>query len=254
MRVAGEVIVRVFELCSAIVRPGVSTGEVDAKVEELIRSNGDRPSFKGYCGFPASICASINEEVVHGIPGDRVVREGDLLCVDVGVIHQGWHADAARTYAVGSISAERDALAEATAAGLNAGIAAVQVGHRLSHIAQAVEAEGRRHGFGVVEQYVGHGIGTALHEEPQVPNCMTPALRRNDMVLRTGLVLAIEPMFNLGTADTRTKSDGWTVVTADGKCSAHFEDTVALTDNGPEVLTRKDAHERIWIGSARSSS
>lgn len=254
MRAAGEVIVRIFELCERIVKPGVSTGEVDAQVDTLIRDSGNRASFKGYMGYPASICASVNEEVVHGIPSERVLRDGDLLTVDVGVIHQGWHADAARSYAVGAINAERTELAQATADGLDAGIKACQVGHRLSHIARAVEAEGRRHQFGVVEQYVGHGIGTALHEEPQVPNLVTPSLLRNDMVLRPGLVIAIEPMFNLGTAETRTKSDGWTVVTKDGRCSAHFEDTVAITDDGPEVLTRRSAKDRIWNVTPRSTS
>jgi methionyl aminopeptidase len=245
MRTAGQVIVEIFEVLEGLVRPGISTGEIDERVEDIIRRGGNRPSFKGYHGFPASICASINEEVVHGIPGDRILHEGDLLTVDVGVIHKGYHADAARSYAVGGVNADVDRLAAATADALDSGLAACRAGNLLSDIARAVESHGRRNNYGVVEEYVGHGIGTQLHEDPRVPNYVSPDLLRRDLVLKPGLVLAIEPMFNLGTARTRTLTDGWTVVTEDGRCSAHFEDTVAITDAGPEVLTRANGRN-IW--------
>jgi len=238
MLAAGQVIAKVFDLLEEIVRPGVTTREVDARVEELIRGEGGIPSFKGYHGFPASICASVNEEVVHGIPSERTLEEGDLFSVDVGVILKGYHADAARSYAVGEVSEEVRRLMETTRRALDAGIEATRAGNRLSDIARAVETLGREGRFGIVENYVGHGIGTELHEEPQVPNFVSPALLRRDLVLRPGLVLALEPMFNLGTKETRTLEDGWTVVTADGRCSAHFEDTVAITKEGPRILTR----------------
>lgn len=238
MRAAGQVITRVFDLVREILRPGLSTGEIDARAEELIRAEGGVPSFKGYHGFPGSICASINEEVVHGIPGDRVLEEGDLFTVDVGVILKGYHADAARSFRVRGVPDEVASLSEATWNALEAAIETTRPGNRLSDIARAVETLGRRGGYGVVEQYVGHGIGTNLHEDPQVPNYVSPQLLKQDLELRAGLVIAIEPMLNLGTKETRTLEDGWTVVTADGRCSAHFEDTVAITEDGPQVLTR----------------
>jgi methionyl aminopeptidase len=250
MRRAGEVIVRVFEHLARQLSPGATTADVDREVEALIRGAGGIPSFKGYCGFPSSICASINEEVVHGIPGPRALRDGDLFTVDVGVIMDGYHADAARTFAVGSVDDSRASLADATARALDAGIEQCRPGLRLSDVAAAIEAVGRSSSYGIVEDYVGHGIGTQLHEAPQVPNFVSRRLRENDLVLKAGLVLALEPMFNLGTARTRTLADGWTVVTADGKCSAHFEDTVAITTDGPVVLTRA-AGDRgsIWLGA-----
>lgn len=249
MRTAGKVIIRIFELIFEVLRPGIRTADLDRKVEELIRSEGNRPSFKGYHGFPASICTSVNEEVVHGIPGDRVLDEGDLLTVDVGVIHHGFHADAARSYAVGGVSPEVDRLASATAQALDSGLGACKAGNRLSDIARAVEMLGRRNSYGIVEDYVGHGIGSQLHEDPRVPNYVSPGLLKNDLILKPGLVLAIEPMFNLGTARTRTLEDGWTVVTEDGMCSAHFEDTVAITVDGPEILTRPESTPgNIWRG------
>lgn len=252
MRQAGQVIVKVFELVGSMVRPGITTGEIDARVEELIRGEGGKPSFKGYHGFPGSICASVNDEIVHGIPGDRMLNEGDLFTIDVGVIIRGYHGDAARSFPVGDISDDVARLAESTANALNNGIQACCAGNRLSDIARAVETEGRDHGYGVVEQYVGHGIGTRLHEDPQVPNYVSDGLLKSDLVLKAGLVLAIEPMFNLGTQDTRTLEDEWTVVTADGKCSAHFEDTVAITESGPEIMTRPTGEQdlEIWKRSA----
>jgi len=252
MRTAGQVIAKVFDLVGDLVRPGITTGQIDAKVEELIRSEGGKPSFKGYHGFPGSICASINEEIVHGIPSDRVLVEGDLLTVDVGVIMRGYHGDAARSFAVEGVTEEVSRLAGVTAQALDDAIGACLPKNRLSDIARAVEGRGKQSGYGVVEQYVGHGIGTQLHEEPQVPNYVSDELLRRDLVLKSGLVIAIEPMFNLGSATTKTLADEWTVVTADGKCSAHFEDTVAITDNGPEILTRPAGAQgfRLWPGAA----
>ena len=252
MRSAGQVIAKVFELVGDLVRPGITTGEIDAKVEEFIRSEGGKPSFKGYHGFPGSICASVNDEIVHGIPGDRELTDGDLFTIDVGVIIRGYHADAARSFPVGVILKDVARLAEVTANALNDGIRACCPGNRLSDIARAVEARGRGDGFGIVEQYVRHGIGTALHEDPQVPNYVSDSLLKSDLVLKSGLVIAIEPMFNLGSRDTRTLDDEWTVVTKDGKCSAHFEDTVAITDDGPEIMTRPADRQdlRIWSLSA----
>ncbi|MAG57557.1 MAG: type I methionyl aminopeptidase [Planctomycetes bacterium] len=251
MRAAGRIIIQVFDLVGELVRPGITTGEIDARVEELIRSEGGKPSFKGYHGFPGSICASVNDEVVHGIPSDRVLKEGDLFTIDVGVIVRGYHGDAARSFAVGGVPDEVARLAEVTAQALNDAIGNCRPTKRLTDIALAVETQGRDHGYGVVEQYVGHGIGTQLHEEPQVPNYVSDELKKRDLVLKAGLVIAIEPMFNLGTAATKTLEDDWTVVTADGCCSAHFEDTIAITADGPEILTRPEAQldHRIWTGS-----
>lgn len=254
MRSAGQVIAEIFDMLASWLRPGLTTHEVDQKVEGMIREAKGKPSFKGYCGFPASICASVNEQVVHGIPGALRLKEGDLFTVDVGVIMQGYHADAARSYAIGSVGPEVAKLADATARALNAGIQACRVGQRLSDVARAIETVGRDAGFGIVEHYVGHGIGTALHEPPQVPNFVSRQILEDDLVLREGLVIAIEPMFNLGTEKTRELSDGWTVVTADGKCSAHFEDTVVISENGPEVITRPSGREiAIWLGPVGTS-
>ena len=243
MQRSGAVVAQVFDLVREMVRPGVTTAEIDAAVEGLIRGEGGRPSFKGYHGFPASICASLNEEVVHGIPSDRRLKEGDLFSIDVGVVSKGYHADAARSFRVGEVSPQVAELARVTSAALEAAIGECRPGRRLSDIARAVESLGRQHRYGIVEQFVGHGIGSKLHEEPQVPNYVSPSLK--DMVLREGLVIAIEPMFNLGTKDTLTLDDKWTVVTADGSCSAHFEDTVAITADGPVILTR-GAGAALW--------
>ena len=238
MRRAGEVVCRVFSFCSGFVRPGITTLEVDQRVESLIAACGAVPAFKGLYGFPASICASINEEVIHGIPRGRILNEGDLLTVDVGVIWDGYHADAARTFAVGEVSGAARALMEATAESLDRGIEQCRPGRRLSDIAYVIESVARNRGYRIVEGYVGHGIGISLHEEPQVPNSVSPALLLQDLVLRPGLVIAIEPMLQEGCGELRTLKDGWTVVTGDSKLAAHFEDTVAITERGPVVLTR----------------
>lgn len=253
MRSAGRINALVFEMVAENLRPGVTTLELDRKAEELIRKEGAKPSFKGYHGFPGSICASVNEEIVHGIPSERVLEEGDLFTIDVGVHLKGYHGDAARSFPVGKVSDEVASLARATAKGLQAGIDAALVGGRISDIATAVEAEGRSGGLGIIEEYVGHGIGTKLHEEPQVPNFVGHRLlrdARSNPTLRAGMVLAIEPMFALGTHETRTLADDWTVVTADGTVSAHFEDTVAITDEGPQIMTRIEDRgiEGLWLG------
>ena len=255
MRDAGRINAMVFQLVGEILRPGITTGEIDARAEALIRGEGAKPSFKGYRGFKGSICASLNEEIVHGVPGDRVLEEGDLLTVDVGVHLKGYHADAARSFPVGEVAPEVERLALATAASLEAGIQAARVGNRISDIATAVEAVGRDGGFGIIEEYVGHGIGTQLHEEPQVPNFVSDRLlnsNSDNVVLKSGLVLAIEPMFTNGTIQTETLSDRWTVVTADRSCSAHFEDTVAITEDGPVILTRPEDRQDIALWPTRS--
>ncbi len=217
------------------VRPGVSTLDLDRIAETFIRDNGGEPAFKGYRGFPASICASINEEVVHGIPSvKRILREGDIVSLDIGVRRRGWFGDAARTFAVGEISPLARGLLEATEAALKKGIDRARAGGRVSDISAAIEQEVKRNGFSVVRALVGHGIGRELHEEPQIPNYGRPG---EGARLEEGMTLAIEPMVNVGTSDVVTLADQWTVVTADRKLSAHFEHTIAIGARGPEVLS-----------------
>jgi methionyl aminopeptidase len=236
MRRAGRITAQAREVVAAAVRPGITTGELDAIAEESIRSEGAVPSFKGYRGFPASICASVNQELVHGIPGPRVLREGDLFTADVGAIWEGFHGDSAVTVFVGdSPPGDVEKLMRVTEESLESGIGRAVPGGRLSDISHAVQQVVEGAGFSVVREYVGHGIGRALHEDPQVPNYGIPG---RGPELRPGLVLAIEPMVNAGGWETRQLDDGWTVVTADGSLCAHFEHTVAVTEDGPEVLTR----------------
>jgi len=225
------------ELRRELVRPGVSTKELDENIEEMIRSRGNVPSFKGYHGFPASSCISVNEQVVHGIPGDRVIEDGDIVGIDIGLIKDGWHSDSAETFMVGSVKSEAVELCETTLAALMDGIAEAKPGNRLSAIGKAIERRAREKGYGVVEELVGHGIGRELHEDPQVPNyeCYTMPNPK----LEVGMVLALEPMFNLGTKRVRTLDDDWTYVTTDGSWSAHYEHTIAITKNGPEILTAR---------------
>ena len=238
MRHAGLILADVLDAFEAALRPGVTTGELDALAEEMIQSADAVPSFKGYGShppFPGSICASINDEVVHGIPSaHRVVREGDVVSLDVGCIWQGWHADCARTWAVGEVPARTGELIDATRRGMEAGIAAAVPGNRLGDVGAAIEAVAHEHGYGIVRPFVGHGIGTSMHEEPQVPNYGRPG---TGLRLEAGMCLAIEPMFNLGGDDVMVLDDNWTVVTADGSISAHFENTIAVTDDGPQLLT-----------------
>lgn len=235
MRRAGRIVADTREKVVAAIRPGVTTAHLDAIAEERIREAGAVPNFKGYRGFPATICASINEQVVHGIPGKRVLKEGDLVSLDFGAIWEGWHADSAITVFCGEPpSGETEKLVRVTEESLEAAISQVGEGNRLSDIGHAVQQVVEGAGFSVVREYVGHGIGQSLHEDPQIPNYGDPG---RGPELRPGMALAIEPMVNLGGWETRVLEDGWTVVTADGSLSAHFEHTVALTEAGAEVLT-----------------
>ena len=235
MRRAGRVVAEVLALVEEELRPGVSTAHLDAVAEEHIRRSGATPSFKGYHGYPSSICISIDREVVHGIPGDRTIRDGQVVSIDAGAIVDGWHGDAARTFVVGDAPEPVRELVEATRRALEAGVAAARVGNRIWDVSAAVEDVALPRGYGIVRPYVGHGIGTAMHEEPQVPNYRT---KSRGIELASGICLAIEPMFTLGSADVETLADGWTVVTRDGSIAAHWEDSIAVTENGPEVLTR----------------
>jgi methionyl aminopeptidase len=235
MAASGKILADVFLKVRQMVEPGVTTGEIDRELETMIRDAGCVPSFKGYHGFPASACISTNEEVVHGIPGDRVLQEGDIVGIDIGLIHDGWHADSAETMSVGAIDAEAERLLQTTDDALWRAIDAIEAGERLSVIGTAVESLAREEGFSVVETLVGHGIGQQMHEDPQVPNYRCYSMP--DPVMDEGLVIAIEPMINVGTKRVVTLADGWTVVTADRKLSAHFEHTVAVTAEGARVLT-----------------
>lgn len=235
MRRAGEIVARVLEEVSAAVRPGISTAELDRLAESVIRGMGGTPSFKGYHGYPASICTSINEEIVHGIPGSRILREGDLISVDAGAIWQGYQGDAAVTVGVGQVSPAAERLMQATRDALAAGIAAARADARLGDVSHAIEAVGRAAGFEVIREYGGHGIGRAMHEEPRVMN-WGPAGK--GLKLRAGMTLALEPMFTTGGYRTQQLDDGWTVITADLSLSAHFEHTIAVSVDGSEILTR----------------
>jgi methionyl aminopeptidase len=235
MRRAGRVVAEMHEVCIRAAKPGATTLDVDAAAREVLQRRGARSNFLGYNGFPAVVCTSPNDVIVHGIPSADVVLEaGDILSIDCGAIIEGWHADAAVTVPVDEIDDESARLIDVTRRSLEAAIDQVMEGHRLGDVGAAVEGIAEQAGFSVVREYVGHGIGTAMHEDPQVPN-YGPAGR--GLKLKEGHVLAIEPMVNAGTAATRLLDDGWTVVTADGRRSAHFEHTIAVTDHGPEVLT-----------------
>lgn len=241
MRRAGLVVAETLELIRRTVRPGVTTGELDAVAEDYIRSQGATPSFKGYHGFPGSLCLSVDDEVVHGIPGDRVINEGDVVSIDCGAIVDGWHGDAATTVAVGEVSAEVQELIRVTEEAMWRGIAAAALGGRVTDISHAVETYIRSQGdYGILEDYVGHGIGSAMHQPPNVPNYGRPG--RGPKLVR-GLALAVEPMVVLGGPDTRVLADDWTVVTEDGAWAAHSENTFTLTERGTWVLTALDGGE-----------
>ncbi len=240
LREAGRIAAEALAWAGRNAVPGRTTAELDAGVEALIRARGATPEFKGYHGFPAAICASVNEEVVHGIPGPRALEEGDILSVDVGARYRDFVGDTAWTFPVGKISPAARRLLKATEEALEAAIRAARVGGRLSEIARAVQQVAESYGFSLVKDYAGHGVGRQMHEEPQVPNFVDAHLLRHDVVLEEGLVIAIEPMLCAGTGQTRVKSDRWTVLTADGGLSAHFEHSVAFTSSGVEVLTRLD--------------
>ena len=238
MRKAGRVVAGTIDRVVAAVRPGIATADLDAVAEAYIDSQGAIPSFKGYKGFPASICVSINDEVVHGIPSPkRVLAEGDILSLDFGAIWEGFHSDSALTMFVGDPpSAEAEKLVRVTEEALEAGISQIAAGARLSDVGAAVQQVAEGAGFSVVREYVGHGIGRSMHEDPQIPNYGEPG---RGPLIKPGLVVAVEPMVNIGGWETRVLADDWTVVTEDGSLSAHFEHTIAVTEDGREVLTAR---------------
>lgn len=236
MRKAGRVVAGALELMRRTVRPGIPTGELDRLAEEYILGSGARPAFKGYRGFPASICTSVNDEVVHGIPGRRVLQEGDIVSIDIGATFDGYYGDAAITLPVGRINPDAEKLLRVTEESLYEGIRMAYPGRRLSDISHAVQTHVEAHGFSVVREYVGHGIGSSMHEDPQIPNFGPPGV---GVTLKSGMTLAIEPMVNAGAFEVIIMGDDWTVKTQDGSLSAHFEHTIAITETGPEILTRE---------------
>ena len=236
MRRAGRVVAEMHEVCARAARPGVTTAELDQAARDVLSRRGARSNFLGYHGFPGVICASPNDVVVHGIPGDAVLEAGDIISIDCGAIIDGWHADAAITVGVDAIDAASQQLIDAARASLDAAIVALTEGKNLADVGGAVEAIAIAAGYAVVRDYVGHGIGTAMHEPPDIPNYRTARGRRTR--LAPGLVLAIEPIITAGDAQTAVLDDDWTVVTVDGSRAAHVEHTIALTDDGPEILTR----------------
>jgi methionyl aminopeptidase len=238
MREAGRIVAEVLDRVRRTVAPGITTGDLERIADQIIVGKyGAIPSFKGYRGFPGMVCASVNEEIVHGIPGNRVLKEGDIVSVDVGAIHQGYHGDAAITVAVGEIDADSQRLMDVTAGSLQVGIAAAVPGNRTTDISKAVQGYVEGQGYSVVREYTGHGIGRQMHEDPQIPNYYEPGIGGR-VRLRPGMTFALEPMVNAGAWQTRVLEDKWTVVTMDGTRSAHFEHTVAVTENGPEILTK----------------
>jgi methionyl aminopeptidase len=234
MRKAGRLVAESHELVRRHIKPGVTTKELDRLVEEFLRSRNAIPTFKGYNGFPFAICASVNEEVVHGFPSERELKEGDIVSVDIGATFEGYVGDGAKTYLVGDVDEEKKHLVEATRQSFYEGIKFARTSYRLSDISHAIQAYAESQGLSVVRDFVGHGVGKHMHEEPQVPNFGKPGKGPR---LQEGMVLAIEPMINAGTYNVRVLENNWTVVTADGKPSAHYEHTVAITDGEPELLT-----------------
>lgn len=235
MRIAGRITGETLKRIEEAIVPGITTKELDRIAEEYILSCGARPSFKGYGGYPASICASVNEQVVHGVPSERVLREGDIVSIDVGACINGYHGDAARTFGVGAIKAEYRKLIDVTKDSFFCGISFAKAGNYLSQVSGAIQDCAEKHGYGVVRDYVGHGIGRNMHEDPSIPNYRN---NKRGLRLRAGMTLAIEPMVNMGTHKVKALSDGWTVTTRDGAPSAHYENTVLITPEGePEILT-----------------
>jgi methionyl aminopeptidase len=234
IRASAQLVARTLEMLAKEVRPGITTAELDRSAEAFIRQHGARPAFKGYRGFPASICPSVNEEVVHAIPGPRRLKEGDIIGIDVGVEIDGYFGDAAFTFPVGEVSDEAKRLLVVTRESLMLGIAQARAGRRIGDISHAIQSHAESHGYSVVRELLGHGIGRAMHEEPQVPNFGPPD---RGPKLMAGQVLAIEPMVNIGRPEVATLADGWTVVTKDASLSAHFEHTVAVGTDGPEILS-----------------
>jgi methionyl aminopeptidase len=237
MRVAGKIVALALEKVGLAIRPGITTGEIDQVAESTIRGLGAIPAFLGYNGYPATACVSVNDEVVHGIPGSRVLLDGDVVGIDLGAIIAGWHADAAFTFPVGAISAAAARLLTAGQEALTRGIAAAVSGNKIRDIGQAIASYTMAEGYSVVRDLCGHGIGRKLHEPPQVPNY--PTFGEGDRILQSGMTLAIEPMINAGSADVRLLEDGWTYVTEDGALSVHFEHTIVIGPTGPEILTTR---------------
>ena len=237
MRQAGRIVAAVLDVLKRSIVPGMTTGELDAITARELSQRDASSSFKGYRGFPAHLCVSVNNELVHGIPGNRVLREGDIVSLDFGAYFHGFHGDAALTVGVGEISPEAEALLQATEGALKAGIASAHSGAHLSDISAAIQSFVESRGFSVVREYVGHGIGREMHEEPQIPNFGPPG---EGPLLQKGMTLALEPMVNAGGWHTKVASDQWTVTTADGSLCAHFEHTIAIAEGEPEILTRLD--------------
>lgn len=235
LRVSNAIVAEILEDIKEKVRPGITTGELDRQAEELARKRGVKPAFKGYRGYPYALCTSINDEVVHGMPSERKLREGDIVSIDFGVEYKGFFGDAAITVPVGNASAAAENLMRVTRESLFRAIDAARIGNRIGDISNAVQSHVEAAGYSVVRDFVGHGIGRKLHEEPQVPNY---GVRGRGVVLKAGMVLAIEPMVNEGIYKVRVLNNGWTVVTQDGKLSAHFEHSVAITENGPYILSQ----------------
>lgn len=235
MRVAGRLTRQALELAGSMIKPGVTTGEIDKAVHDFIVANGGTPSFLGYNGYPASVCLSVNDEVIHGIPGKRVLCEGDIVSVDVGAMVDGWHGDNAATFPCGKVSPEAQKLMDVTRECLEIAISMVKPGVRLGDIGYAIQSHAEAHGYGVVREFIGHGIGSEMHQGPDVPNY---GKQGRGIRLEKGMTIAIEPMINQKGAKVLMLNDGWTVVTGSGSLSAHFENTIAVTDDGAEVLTK----------------
>jgi len=235
MRNAGRIVGEALALVRELAKPGITTLELDRKAEEYIRAQGAIPAFKGYGGFPATLCTSVNEQVVHGIPGLRSLKSGDIISIDCGAVIDGYFGDAALTLPIGEVGEDLQELLRVTEESLMLGIAQAKLGNRLYDISHAVQTHVEANGLSVVRDYVGHGIGKAMHEDPQIPNFGKPGRGPR---LEVGMALAIEPMVNMGTYEVQTLKDHWTVVTKDSRPSAHFEHTIAITENGPEILTR----------------
>ena len=235
MRYANKIVAETHAFLAEKIEVGITTAEIDRLGEEYIRRQGATPSFKGYHGYPASVCVSINDEVVHGIPSKkRVVNDGDLVSLDIGAYYEGFHGDAARSFVVGRVSTEAEKLIRVTEKSFNKGIEKAYIGNRLTDISHEIQKYAESHGFSVVREYVGHGIGRKMHEAPQIPNFGPPDRGPR---LKAGMTLAIEPMINIGSFQVKSLRDGWTVVTIDGKLSSHYENTIAITDDGPEILS-----------------
>jgi methionyl aminopeptidase len=234
LKKSGKILCKAMQRLQGFIKPGLKTSEIDKLAAELLKQEDAVPAFKGYRGFPANICTSINEEVVHGIPSDRVLKEGDIISLDLGVNYKGYFSDAAITVPVGKINAKVKKLIEVTKKALSEGIKQAKQDNHLSDISYAIQTYVESHGFSVVRQFIGHGIGCSLHEEPEIPNFGRP---HQGPLLKSGMVLAIEPMVNMGSWECEILDNGWTAVTKDGLASAHFEHTLAITENGPEILT-----------------